>query len=296
MSSEKETPARQRISRSPDRTPKQQQSQHKQETTVQDVLSLWGMWEMWCDVPPALTKRNASKKELKKKESQPWIDSVKSLGLFDTAQGFWGIHDCIVPPSKLPNGANFYLFRHNIPPMWEHEANRRGGKWVIPFNPEQATEVDKAWTDICVSLIGEQLPGPEEEICGCAVAKRRSGFKVSIWTRNAHDKGAQVNIGFFIKVLLNLKADGAIKYLEHCTMLSTVPAPKSPVMPKPVETTETSFEGREGAEPTKPEEVTPLREKATNAGPGKTAASPASQEPNSPVSANAPAPLALYSL
>lgn len=203
---------------------------------------LWGVWEMWCDFPTKATpsrhygSHHATMTE-KLAHYQPptWLDSVKSIGVFDTAEGFWVIHDCTLEPSKLANGSNYYLFRQNVAPMWEHEANRRGGKWVAQFGSDQGSEVDQAWLNVCVALIGEALPGPEEEICGVCVAKRKSGFKISLWTRYADSEEVQLAIGRHLAQLLGWgpkqpnevhddkmpRIQGQLKYLRHCETLES---------------------------------------------------------------------------
>ncbi|KPI89739.1 eukaryotic translation initiation factor-like protein [Leptomonas seymouri] len=175
---------------------------------------LWGTWEMWCDIPqrqPAYAT-----------EGTNWLDQVKSIGLFDSAEGFWGIFNCTILPSQLPPNGSFYLFRKHIAPMWEHEANRRGGKWVIPFfarAPKTEGEmqpVDVAWQTLCLSAIGELFPGEEEEICGVTVSRGKqraspsghgaagaSEWKLCLWTRSAGDAMAQIRIAKFIRQQLN---------------------------------------------------------------------------------------------
>ncbi|KEG13090.1 eukaryotic translation initiation factor 4E (eIF4E) interacting protein [Trypanosoma grayi] len=218
------------------------------------ITPLWGVWEMWCVLPGpvgaaaggggnnnvrssavkggALPKANA--------KSATWLDQVRSIGLFDNAEGFWGIVSCTLPPSQLPPGITYYMLRRNIAPMWEHEANRRGGRWVVRFQQQQqqqesatrgrgaSTEgkpaeaalqplpVDAAWENLCIALIGERLPCPETEICGVALrrAERRRDWKLSLWTRTAADRETQMRIGRFVKTLLDLE-DGALQYLSH---------------------------------------------------------------------------------
>ncbi|KAH9589225.1 Translation Initiation factor eIF- 4e [Trypanosoma melophagium] len=214
---------------------------------------LWGVWEMWCVVPDpasgAQTNANVRGSAIKGsalpknkgKTSSTWLDQVRSIGLFDNAEGFWGIVSCTLPPSQLPPGITYYMLRRNIAPMWEHEANRRGGRWVIRFQePEQQQQqrkasplfrsskdekdepssptprVDEAWETLCIALIGEQLPCDETEICGAALrrAERRREWKLSLWTRNASDRDTQERIGQFVKSLLHLE-NGAMQYLSH---------------------------------------------------------------------------------
>ncbi|KAF8282138.1 putative eukaryotic translation initiation factor 4E (eIF4E) interacting protein [Trypanosoma cruzi] len=209
------------------------------------ITPLWGVWEMWCVLPDpvggavgnntgvrgsALKKGCAAHKEGNR---ATWLDQVRSIGLFDNAEGFWGIATCTLPPSQLPPGITYYMLRRNIAPMWEHEANRRGGRWVVRFqdqqhrqqrkgeNEEEITEdrssqVDEAWESLCIALIGEQLPCPETEVCGVALrrAERRREWKLSLWTRTAADRETQLCIGRFMKTLLNLE-DGVLQYLSH---------------------------------------------------------------------------------
>ncbi|ESL08411.1 eukaryotic translation initiation factor 4E (eIF4E) interacting protein [Trypanosoma rangeli SC58] len=206
---------------------------------------LWGVWEMWCVLPdfaPGATGNNAGVRGsavkgrvlAKVKETNAtWLDQVRSIGLFDNAEGFWGIIKCTLPPSQLPPGITYYMLRRNIAPMWEHEANRRGGRWVVRFQhqkhrqqpkgeeeeeeaEDQSTRIDEAWEKLCIALIGEQIPCPETEICGVALrrAERRREWKLSLWTRTAADRDTQLSIGHFMKKLLDLE-DGAMQYLSH---------------------------------------------------------------------------------
>ncbi|EAN78964.1 Eukaryotic translation initiation factor 4E, putative [Trypanosoma brucei brucei TREU927] len=207
---------------------------------------LWGVWEMWCVLPdgheaatatPNVRGSGAKKGGMSKTKVKKatWLDQVRSIGLFDSAEGFWGIITCTLNPSQLPPGFNYYLFRRNIAPMWEHEANRRGGRWVMRFRVSQHDDspataldgavaaaaegqlpVDRAWEALCVAMIGEQLPGDETEICGAVVrrAERRRDWKLSLWTRTAADRCTQERIGFFVKDLLHLE-DGSLQYFSH---------------------------------------------------------------------------------
>ncbi|CCD12920.1 unnamed protein product [Trypanosoma congolense IL3000] len=204
---------------------------------------LWGVWEMWCVLPDshestcnAVIARGSSSKKaaaptLKK---ATWLDRAKSIGLFDSAEGFWGIVTCTLPPSQLPQGFNYYLFRRNIAPMWEHEANRRGGRWIVSFRSHSQEngsaitpgckdaagalqpQVDHAWETLCIAMIGEQIPCDETEICGAVVRRteRCNEWKLSLWTRTASDRATQQRIGNFVRDLLHLDGD-ALQYLSH---------------------------------------------------------------------------------
>ncbi|KAG5507107.1 hypothetical protein JKF63_05853 [Porcisia hertigi] len=184
-------------------------------TNEQPLTLLWGTWEMWCDIPQRQQGYSI--------ENPNWLEQVKSIGLFDSAEGFWGIHNCTILPSQLPPNGSYYLFRKHIAPMWEHEANRRGGKWVIPFTSKASRGegdlqmVDLAWQTLCLSAIGELFPVEEEEICGVTVSRGKqrmspsghttsalSEWKLCLWTRSADDRASQMRIAEYIRTQIHL--------------------------------------------------------------------------------------------
>ena len=56
------------------------------------------------------------------------------------------LYNNIIPPSQLPQKANYYLFKEGIIPAWEDEANKNGGKWSIQLPKDKnRANVDKMW-------------------------------------------------------------------------------------------------------------------------------------------------------
>jgi hypothetical protein len=39
------------------------------------------------------------------------MDDIKKVVSFDCVEDFWGLYNNIVPPSMLPNKADYFLFR-----------------------------------------------------------------------------------------------------------------------------------------------------------------------------------------
>lgn len=70
------------------------------------------------------------------------------------------LYNNIIPPSQLPQKANYYLFKEGIIPAWEDEANKNGGKWSIQLPKDKnRANVDKMWlytvsfvTCVCVQI------------------------------------------------------------------------------------------------------------------------------------------------
>ena len=67
--------------------------------------------------------------------------------------------------------------------MWEDEANKNGGRWVIRVSKGYA---NKLWEDLILALIGEQFTH-ENDVNGIIVQVKQVGDQISIWNRNSHD-------------------------------------------------------------------------------------------------------------
>lgn len=66
---------------------------------------------------------------------------------------FFSLYNHISPASELRQGSDFSLFKKGIRPMWEDEANKRGGRWLINIDRKQrSSDLDRFWLDV-VSII-----------------------------------------------------------------------------------------------------------------------------------------------
>ena len=116
-----------------------------------------------------------------------------------SVEEFWGLYNNIVPPSTLPQSANYYLFKDGIQPAWEDPANGNGGKWSIQLPREKhRNQIDKLWLYTMLSAIGEMLEAPssdsklpqsreDELVTGVVLQARSNYYRVSIWTRYADE-------------------------------------------------------------------------------------------------------------
>lgn len=67
---------------------------------------------------------------------------------------FFSLYNHISPASELRQGSDFSLFKKGIRPMWEDEANKRGGRWLINIDRKQrSSDLDRFWLDV-VSITG----------------------------------------------------------------------------------------------------------------------------------------------
>jgi len=133
--------------------------------------------------------------------AQGWMEDIKRVISFDSVEEFWGLYNNIIPPSQLPQKANYYLFKEGIIPAWEDEANKNGGKWSIQLPKDKnRSNVDKMWLFTMLAAIGETFdPVPLQAdsseapskslITGVIVSTRPQFYRLSIWTRLAPTSG-----------------------------------------------------------------------------------------------------------
>lgn len=164
---------------------------------------LFSAWTLWFD-SPSTKGRNLPQTPISAFPQTPlpqtpgaaaaqgWMEDIKRVINFDSVEEFWGLYNNIIPPSQLPQKANYYLFKEGIIPAWEDEANKFGGKWSIQLPKDKNRHnVDKMWLFTMLAAIGETFdPSPsnnanESLITGVIVSTRPQFYRLSIWTRLA---------------------------------------------------------------------------------------------------------------
>jgi len=167
---------------------------------------LYSPWTLWFD-SPATKGRNLPQTPISAMPQTPlpqtpsvaaaqgWMEDIKRVISFDSVEEFWGLYNNIVPPSQLPQKANYYLFKEGIIPAWEDDANKNGGKWSIQLpRDKNKGNVDKMWLYTMLAAIGETFdptiestdgPLSQSLITGVIVSIRPQFYRISIWTRLA---------------------------------------------------------------------------------------------------------------
>ncbi|KAF8168040.1 eukaryotic translation initiation factor 4E class I [Crassisporium funariophilum] len=165
---------------------------------------LYSPWTLWFD-SPATKGRNLPQTPISAFPQTPvpqtpgvaaaqgWMEDIKRVISFDSVEEFWGLYNNIIPPSQLPQKANYYLFKEGIIPAWEDEANKLGGKWSIQLPKDKnRSNVDKMWLYTMLAAIGETFDpsptltdgtGSPSLITGVIVSTRPQFYRLSIWTR-----------------------------------------------------------------------------------------------------------------
>jgi translation initiation factor 4E len=136
--------------------------------------------------------------------------STTALASLSSAESFWSIYSHLKRPSLLPTVSDYHIFKKGIRPVWEDEANKRGGKWIIRLKKGVA---DRYWEDLLLAMVGDQFAEAGDEVCGAVLSVRSGEDVMSIWTRI--DGGRNIKIRETIKRLLALPADTNIVWKSH---------------------------------------------------------------------------------
>lgn len=113
--------------------------------------------------------------------------------------------------SDLSGHCDIHLFKDGIKPMWEDEANKEGGKWIVRLRKGVAA---RAWENLILAMLGEQFM-VGEEICGAVVSIRYSEDIISVWNKTASDQATTSRIRDTLKRVLNLPPNTIMEYKTH---------------------------------------------------------------------------------
>jgi translation initiation factor 4E len=158
-------------------------------------------WVLWFD---------ASLQSGKRSGAQDWAKNMKKMSTFETIEEFWGTMHNVPPPSKLPVGCNYHLFREGIMPLWEDGHNIKGGKWTYNEKRDKGMStphIDNLWLYSMMSLVGETYPD-SKQICGAVCSLRQKQDRVAVWTKDANDEEAYNKVGEKFRVTLNKAIGG----------------------------------------------------------------------------------------
>jgi len=136
--------------------------------------------------------------------------STQKLAPISSVESFWTIYSHLKRPSLLPTVSDYHIFKDGIRPVWEDEANKRGGKWIVRLKKGVA---DRYWEDLLLAIIGDQFLEAGEEVCGAVLSVRSGEDVLSVWTKN--DGGRNIKIRETIKRVLAFPPDTNIVWKSH---------------------------------------------------------------------------------
>uniref|UniRef100_A0A8C0PFP6 Eukaryotic translation initiation factor 4E family member 2 n=1 Tax=Canis lupus familiaris TaxID=9615 RepID=A0A8C0PFP6_CANLF len=140
--------------------------------------------------------------------SQSYEQNIKQIGTFASVEQFWRFYSHMVHPRDLTGHSDFHLFK-GIKPMWEDDANKNGGKWIIQLRKGLAS---RCWENLILAMLGEQFM-VGKEICGAVVWFQED--IISIWNKTASDQATIAHIQDMLRQVLNLLPNTIMEYKPH---------------------------------------------------------------------------------
>ncbi|XP_022219579.2 eukaryotic translation initiation factor 4E1 [Drosophila obscura] len=157
---------------------------------------------------------------LENDRTKHWKDMLNEVAKIDSVETFWSLYYTIRPPSELKVGCDYSMFKLGIKPMWEDEANSKGGRWLISVSKSSKAELDRLWLDILLMMTARIFDN-SEEICGAVINIRAKNNKISVWTANGSNELAILEIGQKLKQFLHLQSNN-LQYQLHSDAICKV--------------------------------------------------------------------------
>lgn len=151
----------------------------------------------------------------KLQSSTSYASNIKLVGKFASVEQFWAFYSYLVRPGDLSGHSDIHLFKDGIKPMWEDEANKHGGKWIVRLRKGLAS---RCWENLILAMLGEQFM-VGSEVCGAVISVRFQEDIISIWNRNAADQATTTRIRDTLKRVLNLPQNTIMEYKAHQSSL-----------------------------------------------------------------------------
>ena len=85
----------------------------------------------------------------KKNQNKSYEDNTTTLGTVRSAEDFWRLYVHLRRPATGTGSdertvvCDYHVFREGIKPMWEDDANRDGGKWIVRVKKGVAARIAK---------------------------------------------------------------------------------------------------------------------------------------------------------
>jgi len=153
-----------------------------------------------------------------------YVDSMKEVVSFKTAQEFWSIWNGVPQPSILLDSKRIIraegsqvtqidaimLFKQGIRPEWEDPLNAKGGHLQVQLKPPLGgAQIDEYWNNVVLGMIGATI-APSDMITGIRlVDKLKAGMlRIELWFTRYSDTDAVNALKKSIEQCMCQKLDG----------------------------------------------------------------------------------------
>ena len=144
-----------------------------------------------------------------------YLRDIAKLCTFESVEEFWSLHAKLAKPEDMRLGANIFLFRVGLKPLWEEMPN--GATWSIKIQRSQRYDLTLALQKVLLLCIGESLDAPH--LAGCSMSSRMNHFIISVWFDIKPQPEEQIAILEKLKDVLGLPVETVMEYKEHSLSL-----------------------------------------------------------------------------
>lgn len=170
-------------------------------------------YSFWFSKRPGKGSTNSSSSSNQSNPSNPinYDSNLKLVGTFNTVEKYWSYYSHMCRPQDLNGHADIHLFKDGIRPLWEDDANKNGGKWIVRLKKGLA---NRCWENLIIAILGEQFM-VGEEICGAVVSIRFQEDLISVWNKSCSNQAVTSRIKDTLKRILNLPPSTILEYKSH---------------------------------------------------------------------------------
>jgi len=210
-----DTPQMQRQKKSDDQTKQQEQNKENMSLELNNSQGsnnpLEYAYSFWFSKRPG--KGSQASVSTQSSSSQPinYDSNLKLVGTFNTVEKYWSYYSHMCRPQDLNGHADIHLFKDGIRPLWEDDANKNGGKWIVRLKKGLA---NRCWENLILAILGEQFM-VGEEICGAVISVRFQEDLISVWNKTCSNQAVTSRIKDTLKRILNLPPSTILEYKSH---------------------------------------------------------------------------------
>ena len=150
------------------------------------------------------------------KKAKTYEDRIHDLGSFASVEEMWAWLGSLKSPAELPVSTDYHIFKEGIMPMWEHDQNRSGGKWILRI---KKLFTARLWESLVLAIVGRGAFTDAEDlsndVCGIVVSVRHGEDSISVWHKSGRNFALRTELVKRIKHALELPEDTHLDYKTH---------------------------------------------------------------------------------
>jgi len=148
-----------------------------------------------------------------------WEQNQVKISTVSTIEQFWLLTSQLKPPSNIPTGHTYSVFRAGVAPDWEDVANMEGGKWMVSCpkmeRVEREDRLDNRWLEVLCMMVGEHMTESSGLVNGAEACVRKQGDRLEVWVKDVGMMKGVVEVGRKVKSKLGLETSKKIKFSLH---------------------------------------------------------------------------------